>query len=148
VLIPNSYFLNNKIINWNLTDQKIRLKINVGVAYGSDAREVEKLLLKAADDHSRVLKKPEPYVVFRDFGPNALEFSLFFWVDMTNASTVKVPSDLRFRLVSLFEEKNIAVAFPQMDVHLNATEPIEVSMSRPAREALQSRQEENQRGIP
>jgi small-conductance mechanosensitive channel len=67
---------------------------------------------------------------------------------MTNASTVKVPSDLRFRLVSLFEEKNIAVAFPQMDVHLNATEPIEVSMSRPAREALQSRQEENQRGIP
>ena len=143
VLIPNSYFLNNKIINWTLTDQKIRLRINVGVAYGSDVREVEKLLLKAADDHSRVLGKPEPYVVFREFGPNAMEFSLFFWVDMTNASTVKVASDLRFRLVALFEDKNITVAFPQMDVHLNATEPIEVFMRRPAREALPPQQEEN-----
>ncbi len=143
VLMPNSYFLNNKIINWTLTDQKIRLRINVGVAYGSDVREVEKLLLKAADDHSRVLGKPEPYVVFREFGPNAMEFSLFFWVDMTNASTVKVASDLRFRLVALFEDKNITVALPQMDVHLNATEPIEVFMRRPAREALPPQQEEN-----
>lgn len=143
VLMPNSYFLNNKIINWNLTDQKIRLRINVGVAYGSDVREVERLLLKAADDHSRVLGKPEPYVVFREFGANALEFTLFFWVDMTNASTVKVASDLRFRLVSLFEDKNITIAFPQMDVHLNATEPIEVFMRRPAREALPPQKEEN-----
>jgi len=143
VLMPNSYFLNNKIINWNLTDQKIRLRINVGVAYGSDVREVERLLLKAADDHSRVLGKPEPYVVFREFGASALEFTLFFWVDMTNASTVKVASDLRFRLVSLFEDKNITIAFPQMDVHLNAAEPIEVFMRRPAREALPPQQEEN-----
>ena len=82
-------------------------------------------------------------MVFREFGPNAMEFSLFFWVDMTNASTVKVASDLRFRLVALFEDKNITVAFPQMDVHLNATEPIEVFMRRPAREALPPQQEEN-----
>ena len=42
VLIPNNYFLNNKIINWSLMDQKIRLKIEVGVSYGSDVRKVER----------------------------------------------------------------------------------------------------------
>lgn len=142
VLMPNSYFLNNKIINWTHTDQKIRLKVNVGVAYGTDVREVERLLLKAANDHSRVLKSPEPYVIFRDFGPSSLDFTLFFWLDMTTASTIKVTSDLRYRLVALFEDNNITIAFPQMDIHLNAVKPITVDMTRRSKERDITRQEE------
>lgn len=131
VLMPNSYFLNNKIVNWTLTDQKIRLRINVGVAYGSDARKVEELLLLAANDHTRVLRNPEPFVIFREFGPSALEFTLFFWIDMTNASTLKVSSDLRYRLTSLFEKNGIRIAFPQMDVHLDTRSPVDLRMNRP-----------------
>lgn len=134
VLIPNNYFLDNKIVNWSLTDQKIRLKIDVGVAYGSDVRKVEKLLLKAAEDHSRVLKKPDPFVVFRNLGPDALEFTLYAWIDMTNASSMKVGSDLRFRLISLFDDDHISVAMPRMNINLNGAEPIDVIMRRPASE--------------
>ena len=135
VLMPNSYFLNNKIVNWTLTDQKIRLKINVGVEYGSDARKVEELLLLAANDHTRVLRNPEPFVIFREFGPSALEFSLFFWIDMTNASTLKVPSDLRYRLTALFTKNRIKMAFPQMDVHLDTRSPIDLCPSLPSDDA-------------
>ena len=131
VLMPNSYFLNNKIVNWTLTDQKIRLRINVGVVYGSDARKVEELLLLAAHDHTRVLRNPEPFVVFREFGPSALEFTLYFWIDMTNASTLKVSSDLRYRLIALFEKNGIKIAFPQMDVHLDTLSPVDICLNRP-----------------
>ena len=125
-MVPNSYFLDHKITNWTLTDQKIRLKITVGVAYGSDAREVERLLVLAASEHSRVLKYPDPFVVFQNFGPSALEFTLFFWIDMANASTLKVPSDIRFRLVALFERAGISIAYPQLDVHLSGMKPVDL----------------------
>ena len=125
VVVPNSYFLDHKITNWTLTDQKIRLKITVGVAYGSDAREVERLLVLAASEHSRVLKNPDPFVIFQNFGQSALEFTLFFWIDMANASTLKVPSDIRFRLISLFERAGISIAHPQMDVHLSGMRPVD-----------------------
>lgn len=142
VLIPNSYFLNNKIVNWSLMDQKIRLKIEVGVAYGSDVRKVEKLLLKAAEDHSRVLKKPDPFAVFRDFGPNALEFTLFAWIDMANASTLKVASDLRFRLISLFEDNNISIAMPRINLNFNSAEPIGVVMRNAPPEGAAAEEDE------
>ncbi|MGI6253175.1 MAG: mechanosensitive ion channel domain-containing protein [Aminivibrio sp.] len=142
VLIPNNYFLDNKIVNWSLMDQKIRLKIDVGVAYGSDVRKVERLLLKAAEDHSRVLKKPDPFVIFRNFGPDALEFTLYAWIDMSNASTMKVGSDLRFRLISLFEDNQISIAMPRMNINLNGAEPIDVIMRRPAPEEKEEPAEE------
>ena len=126
VVVPNSYFLDHKITNWTLTDQKIRLKIAVGVAYGSDVREVERLLVLAASEHSRVLKTPDPFVVFQNFGASALEFTLFFWIDMANASTLKVPSDIRFRLVALFERAGISIAYPQMDIHLSGMKPVDL----------------------
>jgi small-conductance mechanosensitive channel len=130
VLVPNSYFLDHKVTNRTLTDQKVRLKVSVGVAYGSDVREVERLLILAASEHSRVLKSPEPFVVFGDFGPSALEFTLYFMIDMANASTLKVPSDIRFRLVSMFEKAGIVIAYPQMDVHLSGTAPVDVRLAK------------------
>lgn len=128
VLVPNSYFLNNKIINWTHTDQKMRVKVNVGVAYGSDVREVERLLFKAVSEHTRVLKNPEPYVLFREFGPSSLDFTVYFWIDMAVASTVKVPSDIRYRLVALFADAGITIAFPQMDVHLDSAAHLALRM--------------------
>lgn len=130
VLMPNNYFLNNKIVNWTLTDKKIRLRIDVNVMYASDVRKVEELLLLAANDHTRVLRNPEPFVIFREFGPSALEFTLYFWIDMTNASTLKVSSDLRYRLVALFEKNGIEIALQQMDVHLDTRSPVELRLHR------------------
>ena len=148
VLIPNSYFLNNNIVNWTLTDQKIRRTLNVGVAHGSDVREVERLLLKAAGDHSRVLNKPEPFVAFTEIGASALEFTLYYWVDMATASTLKVGSDLRFRLVALFEDKNITVAFQQVDVHLDSRRPVEMTLRPPVEEAPIEEEDDEKPKLP
>lgn len=142
VLVPNSYFLNNKIINWTHTDQKMRVRVNVGVSYGSDVREVERLLFKAVSEHTRVLKNPEPYVLFREFGPSSLDFTVYFWIDMAVASTVKVPSDIRYRLVALFADAGITIAFPQMDVHLDSAAPLALRMQGAPEEEREANPEE------
>lgn len=124
IMIPNSHFLSNKIINWTHSDKLIRGIVKVGVAYGSPVREVESLLLKVASDHSKVLKTPVPYVVFREFGDSALLFELYFYVDMREASRFFVASDLRFMIDNVFARNGIVIAFPQMDVHIDTTGPL------------------------
>lgn len=119
VLVPNRYFLENRIVNWTRTDQVIRGKVKVGVAYGSPAREVERLLLVAASSHKDILTMPEPYVIFNDFGSSSLDFDLYFWVDMRKASRFVAQSDLRYKIIELFEERNITIAFPQLDIHFD-----------------------------
>lgn len=128
VLIPNSHFLENRIINWTLSDSTIRTKVTLGVAYGSPAREVEALLLGCADDHPEVLKFPKPYVIFRDFGESALVFDLYLWVDFKVSTRYKVESDLRFMIVDLFEARGISISFPQRDVHLDTAGPIDIRL--------------------
>jgi len=119
MMIPNSHFLDNNIINWTHSDMLIRGSVSVGVAYGSTARKVEELLMEVAGGHSKVLKRPEPYVVFRDFGDSALIFELYFYVDMKNASRFFVASDLRYMIDNVFAKNDIVIAFPQMDVHMD-----------------------------
>lgn len=119
IMVPNSHFLSNKIINWTHSDKIIRGVVKVGVAYGSPVREVESLLMECARKHSKVLKNPEPYVVFGDFGDSALAFELYFWVDMRNASRFFVASDLRYMIDNSFAKNGITISFPQLDVHLD-----------------------------
>ncbi len=130
VLIPNNYFLENRIINWTLSDSTIRTHVTVGVAYGSPAREVKRLLIACADSHPEVLKSPQPEVIFRDFGESALIFDLYFWVDFKISTRYRVESDLRFLIVNLFESNEICISFPQRDIHLDAIKPVDIRLLR------------------
>jgi small-conductance mechanosensitive channel len=130
VMMPNGYLLDNRIVNWTLGDQVMRSKVTVGAGYGSDPRKVEELLLKAAREHLKVLPKPAPFVVFSDFGDSALVFDLYFWVNMEFASGLMTGSDLRYRIVDLFREAGIEIAFPQTDVHLDVLGPVRVQLER------------------
>jgi small-conductance mechanosensitive channel len=131
VLIPNSKFLENKVVNWTLTDSRIRFDVRVGVAYGSSTRDVAKMLLRAASEHGQVLRDPEPVVVFDDFGDNALHFVVYFWLDIANTDSRVVRSDIRHRVYRLFEEADITLAYPQRDVHVDTTHPIDIRMIPP-----------------
>jgi small-conductance mechanosensitive channel len=127
ILVPNSSFLEKNIINWTLADKKIRTNISVGVVYGSDTRKVKKLMLKAAGDHGKVLKDPEPYVIFNEFGDNALIFDIFFWISIQRLVDRRViESDLRFIIDELFREADIVIAFPQRDIHIDTTKPLDL----------------------
>jgi len=127
ILVPNSSFLEKNIINWTLSDKMVRAQITAGVIYGSPVREVERFMLQAADEHSRVLKRPEPFVLFNDFGDNALIFELYFWISMNRLMEQRIiESDIRFHIDALFREAGIVIAFPQRDVHLDTQRPLEL----------------------
>ena len=126
ILVPNSSFLEKNIINWTLSDKEVRAQITVGVLYGSPVREVERILLRVADEHKRVKKSPKPFVLFNDFGDSALIFDLYFWISMNRIMDRRViESDIRFHIDELFREAGIVIAFPQRDIHLDTNKPLE-----------------------
>ena len=115
MLIPNQRLINNHIINWSRSNKKTRFAVEVGVAYGSDTRLVEKILKDVAAKHPSVLKSPEPYVFFNNFGDSSLEFKLLFFSNLL-FRIERVESELRFEIDQAFREHRITIAFPQMDV--------------------------------
>lgn len=126
ILVPNSTLLERNITNWTLSDQKIRTKVTVGVIYGSPVETVRSLLLKAARENDRVLEAPEPFVLFSDFGDNALIFDVYFWISIKRVIERKtIESSVRFRIDDLFREAEIVIAFPQRDIHLDTMKPLE-----------------------
>jgi potassium efflux system protein len=129
ILVPNSSFLEKNITNWTLSDNKIRTKVVTGVVYGSPVRQVEELLIKSAKENEKVLKSPEPFVVFNDFGDNALVFEIYFWITIQRIIERRlIESSVRFRIDDLFREAGIVIAFPQQDVHLDTTQPLELRL--------------------
>jgi len=120
MLIPNSALLENTVVNWTLIDNLTRTMVRVGVAYGSPVKRVAELIKQATVEHEAVLTEPLPIVVFEDFGDSALIFDVFFWINATAERNLRVVrSDIRFRIVELFENDGIVIAFPQQDVHLD-----------------------------
>lgn len=130
VIIPNSTFLEQNVVNWTLSEDRVRTKVIVGVAYGSPTRDVSKLLKRAVEEHGRVLKSPEPIVIFADFGDSALVFEVHFWIRMRTIMQRRgIESDIRHRIDNLFEDAGIVIAFPQRDIHvLGGGKPVEVKM--------------------
>ncbi len=127
IIVPNAAFLESKVVNWTHTDPKVRITITVGVVYGSPTREVERLIFRALEEHPKILKRPEPVVLFRDFGDNALIFETRFWIEMRSVlDRLRIESDIRFRIDELYREAGIVIAFPQRDVHLDSVSPVEV----------------------
>jgi small-conductance mechanosensitive channel len=129
IIVPNASFLETNVVNWTLSDARVRLNIPVGVAYGSPTREVERLILEAVRDQPTVLREPAPVVLFVDFGDNALGFEARFWIEMrTVLARLRTESEIRFRIDELFREAGITIAFPQRDVHLDSLSPVEVRL--------------------
>ncbi|MBK8361598.1 MAG: mechanosensitive ion channel [Comamonadaceae bacterium] len=132
-IVPNSTLLEGKVTNWTMSDPKVRRIVRVGVAYGSLTDEVARRMLECAQRHGLVVKSPEPQVMFEDFGDSNLVFGLYFWIDVqAGTSGQVVMSDLRFMIEKSFAEGGISMAFPQRDVHLDATRPLQVELTRRA----------------
>jgi small-conductance mechanosensitive channel len=97
--------------------------------YGSPVRQVEEFLIQAAKENEKILKSPEPFVVFNDFGDNALLFEVYFWITIQRIIERRlIESSIRFRIDDLFREAGIVIAFPQRDVHIDTTRPLELRL--------------------
>ena len=127
IIVPNSRFLSEEVINWNHRRSVTRIHLPIGVEYGSDVKKVKAALLQAAAEHLEVLHNPSPQVFFVGFGDSSLNFELLIWTsDPSRQAPLK--SDLCFRIEELFHEQQIFVPFPQRDVNFKAKDlPISLS---------------------
>jgi len=133
VLVPNSYFLEQRVVNWTLVSADIRSVISVGVAYGSPVETVRDLLRQAAEEHEQISTDYPIEVIFEDFGDSSLLFNLYFWTSVHQPMDIRrIQSDVRFKVNALFDEHNIVIAFPQRDIHLDTSKPLEIHLKEPS----------------
>ena len=119
IIIPNSLITTNKVINWSHQTMKTRFRIDVGVAYGSDIDLVIKILEESAFEHPDISDRESTEARLVNFGNSSLDFQvLFFSQNIFRISKVK--SDIRRSISRKFAENNIAIPFPQMDLHLKS----------------------------
>jgi len=125
LIVPNKDFITGRLINWSLSDKVIRIRIPVGIAYGSDTELAEKLMLKAARENPLVLDKPEPVAVFLGFGDNSLNFEVRVFIDGID-DWIPMLHKLNQSVDRAFREAGVTISFPQRDVHLDQIGPLEV----------------------
>jgi len=125
VILPNSNLINNAVGNWTHRNKLGRVEIKVGVAYGSDVKRVHALLLDIARNHPLVLKNPEPFVLFTNFGAAALEFEIrVFLADVLNGAIVQ--NDIRFTVLDVFDSEHIEIpSTPRAEVKKHQAWPID-----------------------
>ncbi len=122
VVVPNGVLLNEKLINWTLSDMDRRIDVNVGVAYGSDPSQVLQLLMEVTRSTDGIASEPQPTVLFVGFGANSLDFSIRSWTnDFDN--WVKIRSALTVRVHDALKNAGIEIPFPQHDLHLRTVSP-------------------------
>jgi small-conductance mechanosensitive channel len=109
MIVPNGDFISQTVTNWSYSDPKVRIRIPVGVAYGTDPREVEKLLLEVADDDARTLK-----------GASSLDFELAAWTKEMTTRPTNYISGMNFAIDKKFREHDIEIPFPQRDLHIRS----------------------------
>jgi small-conductance mechanosensitive channel len=117
-LIPNELLMTSQVENWSFSTRDVRLKVPVGIAYGSDIELAERLMLAAAKDTIRVHPEPPPSVWLAAFGDNAIQFEIQLWIDDPEAGVGNIRSDLLKRIWALFREHGIGLPFPQRDIHV------------------------------
>jgi small-conductance mechanosensitive channel len=119
MIIPNHNFVSDNVINWSYNEPRTRFYVDVGVAYGSDVRLVEKLLIESADEQTEVISNPKAFVLFRDFGNSSLDFRLYFWVEEVFYVEL-LKSRIRFSIDEKFRANKVQIPFPQRDLHLKS----------------------------
>lgn len=125
IIVPNSQFIAQNVVNWSHGDTKVRLDIEVGVSYSSDLDTVLRCLLEVAEEHPAVLKHPKPDVLHDGFGDSAWNMRLRCWVQDPKGHMV-VRSDLNCAIVRKFREHGVEIPFPQRDLHVRSSVPLPV----------------------
>ncbi|WP_158858285.1 mechanosensitive ion channel family protein [Lunatibacter salilacus] len=116
VIIPNGDLLSQHLINWTLSDRKRRIEIIIGVAYGSNLKLVQEVLLEVMKKNE-ILSLPEPRVFVHNFADSAVEFRLLFWV--SNFDTwLGVKNQVMLDTYLAFDASGIEIPFPQRDIHV------------------------------
>jgi small-conductance mechanosensitive channel len=118
LIVPNSKFISETVVNRSFGKRQVRYSIPVGVAYDSDPKAVEEALLEAAARSENVLREPPPRVWFRGFGESSLNFELLCWTSKLLHSAGAFRSELNHLVYESLRGRGIEIPFPQRDVHI------------------------------
>jgi small-conductance mechanosensitive channel len=120
MIVPNTKFIDSPVTNWTYGDPRVRFRIPVGVAYGSDIAKVREALLAAGRENPNTLQEPAPSIFLEKFGDNSIDFELVVWSSEMSARPSRYRSDLNFAIERKFRESGIEIAFPQRDLHIRS----------------------------
>jgi small-conductance mechanosensitive channel len=126
-LVPNSDFISGVIVNYSLSSPFIRMELPMGVSYDADPRQVEQILLGAAQKEPMVVDYRQPAVRFTEYGDNSINFELLFWIDVRRTPRRRVRSALYFKIFDELKQAGIEIPFPQRDLHLRNGELVRPS---------------------
>jgi small-conductance mechanosensitive channel len=123
IIVPNSSFISENVINWSHGDPKVRIDIDVGVSYDSDLDTVLRCLREVAEDNPKVLREPKPDILHRGFGDSAWDMRLRCWLSNPKGRPI-IRSELNCAIVKKFRENGVEIPFPQRDLHVRSSVPI------------------------
>lgn len=117
MIVPNTKFIDSPVKNWTYGDPRVRFRIPVGVAYGSDLDQVREAMVEVARGNEHVLHDPGPSVFLNNFGDSSINLELVVWSDEMSNRPSRFRSDLNFAMAKKFKEVGIEIPNPQR--HLN-----------------------------
>ncbi len=133
IIIPNSKFVVEKVINWSHNADSVRFIVTVGVSYGSDVEMVMRALKEEMVSLRRIESLPAPFVRFVEFGESSLDFQMIFWTKDTFI-VENIKSDLRRKVYARLIKEGVRIPFPQRDLHIHPTQVDALSAKEEERE--------------
>ncbi len=124
-LIPNENLMINQVENWSYSSRNVRMQVPVGIGYGCDIAEAEKLMLEAAKSVERVLQTPPPTVWLDKYGESSVDFVIHCWISDPEEGLGNIRSQVLKKLWHLFKENGIEIPFPQRDINFRNNEQFE-----------------------
>jgi len=121
-LVPNSEFVDGKLVNWTRSDPYTRVHVPIGVSYDAAPEVVRRIMQEVAASTPNVQPAPPPEVRFANLGDSSLNFELLLWINVKEVQPERVRSDLYFGLFRALKEAGIEIPFPQRDIHIRSSE--------------------------
>ena len=120
MIVPNTKFIDSPVTNWTYGDPRVRFRIPIGVAYGSDVNRVREALIAAAREHPAALSDPAPSVFLDKFGDSTIDFELVVWSMEMSYRPRRFKSDLNFLIDKHLRAAGIEIPNPQRDLHIRS----------------------------
>jgi len=120
MIVPNTKFIDSPVTNWTYGDPRVRFRVPVGVAYGSDVNKVREVLIAAAREHPATLSEPAPNAYLEKFGESSIDFELVVWSREMSYQPRRFKSDLNFLIDKHLRAAGIKIPYPQRDLHIRS----------------------------
>jgi len=120
IIIPNSNLITGTVTNWSYWDPRVRTRLPLGVAYGTNVEQLRKLLVDVAAQDPDVLKEPPPELLFVGYGDSAINFELAVWSTLTLDKPMRFKSRIYYAVHKALENNSIEIPFPQRDLHIRS----------------------------